>query len=88
MDLEFLIGSYILGKGLGSFSGGQLWAKTPLTMPQVFRGTGGVTAGMGLVLIGAYHLVGKRWEEKLVRNKENLLTGTTGILEFKLDEED
>ena len=46
------------------------------------------TAGMGLVLIGAYHLAGKRWEEKLVRNKENLLTGTTGILEFKLDEED
>ena len=57
-------------------------------MPQVFRGTGGVTAGMGLVLIAAYHLVGKRWEEKLVRSKENLLTGTTGILEFKLDEED
>ena len=57
-------------------------------MPQVFRGTGGITAGMGLVLISAYHLVGKRWEENLVRNKENLLIGSTGILEFKLDDED
>ena len=57
-------------------------------MPQVFRGTGGITAGIGLVLIGAYHLVGKRWEESLVRKKENLLIGSTGILEFKLDDED
>ena len=57
-------------------------------MPQVFRGTGGITAGIGLVLIGAYHLMGKRWEESLVRKKENLLIGSTGILEFKLDDED
>ena len=59
-----------------------------MSMPQVFRGTGGITAGIGLVLIGAYHLMGKRWEANLIRNKENLLIGTTGILEFKLDDED
>ena len=79
---------FVICKGLGSFTGGQLEAKTPLTMPQVFRGTGGISAGVGLVLIGAYHLTGKRWEANLVTNKENLLIGSTGILEFKLDDED
>ena len=75
-------------KGLGSVTGGQLWARTPMTIQQVFQLTGGFTAGIGLVILVLYHFTGKNWESNVVKTKEDLLIGATGILEFKdFDEE-
>ena len=59
-----------------------------MNMPQVFQFSGGMAAGIGIVILIVYHATGKKWEANIVKKKEELLSGTTGILECNDDNEE
>lgn len=46
------------------------------------------TGGLGLVILVFYHAVGKNWEKEVLRDKEELLSKLTGILEDDEEEKE
>ncbi len=65
---------YVIGKGTGSFLGGQLSGVPAFGgITGVFFWTGVVASAAAAALLGFYHLVGVRWERGVVSKKEALL---------------
>ncbi len=75
-----LVYSTFSAKGLGSFLGGQMQAHTKVGLPGVFQVTFGITGGLGLFALGLYHAVGKKWEARVLEEKEDLLRAAQAII--------